>query len=142
MFAFVVKNLAFLKAVPLLPLVFDSLLRLRVFFIKPEILDWLDELEAEASTWPGMSMAVHKYGGLQFNYRGKEIAHLHSNGLLDSRKTKTKLILEGRIQEHHVFAKSGWISFYLRSKDGLDYAKKLLLAAYLKKHQGNLKAEF
>jgi len=141
MFSFVVKNLGFLKAVPMLPLVFDSLLRVRAFITKPKILDWMDELESEALTWPGMSMAIHKYGGLQFNSCGKEIAHLHSNGLLDllcSKKSKMKLMLEGRIQEHHLFAKSGWISFYIRSKDDVNYAKGLLLAAYLKKHKGNL----
>jgi len=138
MFKFVVKNLGFLKSVPVLPLFFDGLLRLQYFFTKPQLLTWLDEIEAEVSTWDGTTLATHKYGGSQFNFNDKEIGHIHSNGLLDilfNVEIKRKLIAEGRVCDHQVFLKSGWLSFYLKCEDDVVYAKKLLLMSYLQKKQ-------
>ncbi|TKC65720.1 hypothetical protein FBD94_02675 [Pedobacter hiemivivus] len=125
--------MGFLKSVPLLPHVFDSLLKLWVFVSKSYLLDWFDEIEEEVLTWEGTSTSIHKYGGLQFNCKGKEIGHLHGNGLLDvlfTREIKQRLLNKGRIQPHHVFEKSGWISFYIKNYHDKAYAKELLQAAY------------
>ncbi|WP_233603283.1 luciferase family protein [Pedobacter sp. KBW06] len=132
-FSFVVRHLGFLKDVPLLPHVFDSLLKFRVFLRNPVLLDWLDEIEAEVLQWEGTVVGLHQYGGIQFDHKGKEIGHLHSNGLLDvlyTREMKLLLLKEGRIQPHHVFEKSGWISFYILTKEDKNYAKELLKIAY------------
>lgn len=56
---------------------FDSLLKLRVFLKKPDLLDWFDEIEAEVLRWEGTTLSLHQYGGVQFNHNGKEIGHLH-----------------------------------------------------------------
>jgi hypothetical protein len=133
LFSFVVRYLGFLKFVPLFPLVFDSLLRLWMLASKPYLLDWLDEIEAEVLSWEGTSTSIHQYGGLQFNCNGKEIGHLHSNGLLDvlySKVAKQQLLDKGRIQSHHIFEKSGWISFYIVKYRDKAYAKELLKMAY------------
>lgn len=135
LFSFTVKYFGFLKVVPALPLVFDSLLKLHSFVFKNELLDWLDEIETEVLSWVGTSAGLHKYGGLQFNYKGREIGHLHSNGLLDvlyNRKLKGQLIAGGRISLHHIFEDSGWISFYIDTDDDVKYAKELLAIAYRK----------
>lgn len=132
-FSFVVRHLSFLKHVPLFPQVFDSMLKIRVFLTKPDLLDWFDEIETEVLRWEGTDVSLHQYGGIQFNRKGKEIGHLHSNGLLDVLYTKERkglLLKEGRIQPHHVFEKSGWISFYIVSQEDKDYAKELLKMAY------------
>lgn len=141
LFSFVVSDLSFLKHVPLFPLVFDSLLKIRTFVTKPYLLDWFDEIEAEVLRWEETDISLHRYGGLQFNCKGKEIGHLHSNGLLDvlySKDTKLRLLKEGRIEPHHVFEKSGWISFYIFSNEDKDYAKELLKRAYDIRVAGNL----
>lgn len=132
MFAFVVKYLGFLKSLPLLPHFFDSLLKLRSLISKPRLLDWLDEIESEVLSWKGTSSSLHKYGGQQFNFQGREIGHLHSNGLLDirySKKLKAERMTEGRISPHHVFPQSGWISFFIKTADDKNYALSLLRAA-------------
>jgi hypothetical protein len=134
-FSFIVKNFGFLKTVPLLPYLFDSWLKIWTFVSRAELLDWLDEIEAEVLKWEGTSISMHKYGGMQFNCNGKEIGHLHSNGLLDvlfSRKVKDRLLTDGRIEPHHVFENSGWISFYLESFDDKKYAQNLLFMSYLR----------
>lgn len=136
LFAFVVKRFSFLKTIPLFALIFDSWLKLWMFICKPEILDWLDEIETEVLTWKGMSAATHKYGGLQFDLHGIEIGHIHSNGIMDvllTRQLKQELLEEGRVVHHHVFSQAGWISFYITSISDKEYAKALLSLAYQRK---------
>jgi len=104
MFTFVTRYVGFLKSVPTLGWLFDGLLKLWAFFTQPTPLDWMDEIETEVLKWDRTTSVIHKYGGMQFNYNGKEIGHIHSNGLIDmllSRSVKAQLIREGRITDHH-----------------------------------------
>lgn len=97
------------------------------------MLDWYDEIEAEILSWKNTTVIGHRYGGMQFNYEKREIGHLHSNGLLDvlyQKECKQELIRAGRVSPHHVFENSGWISFYIRTYDDVQYAKTLLALAY------------
>lgn len=133
MFQFVVKRLGFLKRVPLLPILFDSWIKIWVYFTNKDLAKCIDDIETEVSGWAGISIALHKYGGTQFNVHKKEIAHIHSNGLLDilfDKKTKEHLLKEGRINHHHVFENSGWISFYIKTEKDKEYAVELLRKAY------------
>ena len=137
MFNFVVRYLNFLRSVPLLPILFDSLLRLYNLIINPELMNCLDEIETEVLSWAGTCTCLHKYGGLQFNFLGKEIGHIHSNGILDirfNRQTKHQLMRDGKIEDHHVFASSGWISFSIKKRNDCTYAKELLRMSYLRKN--------
>ncbi|TSD64054.1 hypothetical protein FFF34_015995 [Inquilinus sp. KBS0705] len=117
MFGFVVKHLGFFKYIPGLALVFDAWLACWSAISHPQLLDWIDEIEAEVLRWPNTTATTHKYGGLQLNYGKTELGHIHSNGLLDmllSRKTKRELMLRyDRVHDHHSFKKTGWISFYM-----------------------------
>lgn len=136
MFKFIVKRFGFLKFIPYMGLVFDSQLRIWMLVTGSKIPAYLDDVEAEFLTWPAATAILHKYGGIQFNYKGKEIGHIHSNGLLDilfDRKTKQVLFAEGRIEHHHTFINSGWVSFYIKTEEDKEYAVKLLKMAYLRK---------
>ena len=133
MFHFIVSNFNFLKHIPLLPQVFDNLPRVWVLLTKSELSTWLDEIETEVLSWQNTIVSIHKYGGLQFNYLGKEIGHIHSNGLLDvlfTLKTKKALLEIERISQHHVFIKSGWVSFYIKHPQDKKYALELLQLKY------------
>lgn len=134
-FNIIVKYLGFLKHVPLLPHLFDTQLKLWTLIARPHLLDAIDDIEAEILKWDGTNVGMHKYGGLQFNYHQKEIGHIHSNGLLDirfNRKIKQQLLLDGRVTDHHIFKKSGWISFYINTDEDRLYAQQLLQIAYTK----------
>jgi hypothetical protein len=138
MFLFVLRYLGFLKSIPLVPLVFDSLLRVITMITHRSILVYVDDIEAEVSRWDGIRTTLHKYGGLQFNYQSTELGHIHGNGLLDmllNKRTKVELLKEGRIQDHHSFINSGWISFYIKTEDDKRYAIQLLALAYRHKNQ-------
>ena len=133
MFRFVVKRLSFLKKVPLLPHLFDAWMRIWIYFTNRDLAKTIDDIELEISSWKGVSLSLHKYGGTQFNVGAKEIGHIHSNGLLDilfNKSLKTELLKEGRVSDHHVFKNSGWISFYVKTKEDKEYAVGLLREAY------------
>ena len=123
---------------PLFPHLFDAWLKIWSVITFSPTLDHIDNIESEVLTWRGTSTSLHKYGGTQFNYGQKEIGHIHGNGLLDirfSRAVKAALIKQSKIDDHHVFKNSGWISFYVKTLDDVVYAKKLLEMAYLKLQQ-------
>jgi len=129
MFRFVTVYLGFLKSVPTLGWAFDSWLKVWALITKPIILDWMDEIEAEVLQWENTTAKIHKYGGLQFDCGRKEIGHIHSNGLLDmllNRSVKQTLMADGRIEDHHSFKNTGWISFYIRNPEDKKYAIQLL----------------
>ena len=134
MFVFVIRHFGFLKFVPGLALLFDAQLKLWTLIANPKLLDWIDDVEKEVLTWPDTTITTHKYGGLQFNYQGKELGHIHSNGLLDillSRKIKNEVMQQdGRVQDHHSFKNSGWISFYMKCHSDKQLALELLEQAY------------
>lgn len=133
------RYFGFLKRVPLLPHVFDAGFKLWLVVSNSELADHIDAIEARVSGWDDTTVSLHKYGGIQFSYAGREMGHIHSTGLLDirfSKAIKTRLLTESRIGPHHVFANSGWISFYIRNKEDRYYAIKLLAIAYSNiKHQ-------
>ncbi|SEQ88534.1 luciferase domain-containing protein [Pedobacter rhizosphaerae] len=138
-FHFTVKWLGGLKAVPLLGQVFDSCLKIYVSVLKPELLDWIDEIEREVCSWEDTTVGLHRYGGTQFNYRQKEIGHIHSNGILDvrlNRKTKQLLIQENKVKAHHVFKRSGWISLYIVNKKDIETALTILRLSYKRVSNG------
>lgn len=133
MFLFTIKYLGFLKFIPGLAFAFDCWLKIWTLFTNPLILDMMDDIEAEVLKWKDTNAGFHKYGGLQLNHKGKEIGHIHSNGLLDmllTRSVKRQLIEEGLIRDHHSFKNTGWISFYMESINDKEYALKLLKIGY------------
>lgn len=141
MFNIAVKYLGFLKHIPGVGFLFDSWLKVWTLLTSPTLLDYMDEIEREISRWDGVSIGLHKYGGMQFDYNNREIGHIHSNGLLDmllNRKLKQQLMREGKILDHHVFKHTGWISFYIKTQADRDYALRLLKLGYQLQRQRNL----
>lgn len=133
-FDWVVKSLGFLKHLPVLPHVFDALLKLTSLLTNKNLPDYIDEIETEVCAWPNTTVQVHKYGGIQFNNHNCELGHIHGNGLLDillSREQKASLMKEYPIQDHHVFKNSGWVSFRIKTDKDKQMAIDLLRHAYL-----------
>ena len=102
------------------------------------VLDHIDNIENTVLSWKNTSTRPHKFGGIQFNVGDKEIGHIHGNGLLDipfSRLIKEQLITEsnGRVKEHHIFKKSGWISLYIHDTEDRDLAIRTLMRSYEEK---------
>lgn len=134
MLRFVTQYFGFLKAVPGAALVFDAWLRVATLFTHPEVSGYIDSIDREVSEWDNIRISIHKYGGLQFNYAKHELGHIHSNGLLDmlfTREMKKQLMAaDSRVEHHHVFKNTGWISFYIKTEADAAYAVRLLKMVY------------
>lgn len=132
MFRFVVQHLRGLARVPGLPQLFDAVLLAWTWTAHPARLAAIQEIETQALALPGVRLCVHRLGGIGFARGRRELGHLHGNGLLDlfvGRERRDALVAEGRAEPHHVFAESGWISFWLRTPTDTPAALDLLALA-------------
>ena len=125
-FAFAVRRLKWLAAIPGAPQVFDAMLLISTALFYPARLRALGAIEKAVNQISGVRQGVHRLGGVGFFFRGKECSHLHGNGLLDcfvGRAYRDVLVRERRASPHHVFPRSGWISFWI--KDGADVQRAI-----------------
>ncbi len=134
MFRIVTQYFTWLKYIPLMPHVFDALLKIQLVIFNRTLLDKLDDIEETVESWPNVAISMHKYGGTQFNLNNREIGHLHGNGLLDvplNLSLKAELMHKYPVQDHHMFAASGWISFWIKDSNDKDLALQILQKAYI-----------
>lgn len=135
MFRLIVNYLKIFKHVPFFALWLDAAMMITNMIFRPEVVLSIEKIEDEVSTWKDVTLTLHKFGGLQFNYGKTELGHIHSNGILDvlfSRQLKHSLIKDGLVEDHHVFKRSGWTSLYITSSEDVDKALYLLALSYRK----------
>jgi hypothetical protein len=68
------------------------------------------------SSWPGVTVTAHRFGGTEYRYGKKEMGHVHGDRLADlplPRRLHDELIAAGRAQPHHVLPESGWVSVWI-----------------------------
>jgi hypothetical protein len=131
-FAFVVRKLRWLAKVPGAPQIFDAMLLGATGLFHPARLRAISEVEAQVRRWPGMEIGVHRLGGIGFFFQGKESSHIHGNGLLDGfvgRASRDEMVNDGRALSHHIFPRSGWISFWIRDEKDVRPALALIRIA-------------
>ena len=132
-FNFVVRKLRWLGRVPLAPQFFDTVLLISTALLSPSRLRAISAVEREAQRLPHVNLAVHRYGGIGFYFRGKEMSHIHGNGLLDclvGRANRDLLLRGSDVTAHHVFPRSGWISFFVKDPNDVEQALELIQIAH------------
>ena len=75
-----------------------------------------DQIVREVASWPGVTVAPHRFGGVEFRVGRRELGHLHGNRLADLPfpvHVRERLVAEGKASRHHVLPQSGWISRYI-----------------------------
>ena len=85
------------------------------------------------STWERVTIAPHRFGGVEFQVGNREIGHLHGNYQADipfSAQLRKELVASGRVSLHHLYPNSGWVSFYIRSADDVPALIELLKLNY------------
>lgn len=95
----------------------------------------LKKLEDELSTWPGISVHPHRFGGHEFRLGGAEVGHVHTGGIVDipfTRAVHDVLLAEGLAQEHRWVPNSGWVTFRIRTEQDLNHALWLFRLSYLR----------
>jgi hypothetical protein len=137
MFNFVVRHLRGLRFVPGLAFGFDCLLLAFYMLVRPRVIAAIEQVETETLAWPGVTKGLHRFGGAELRVGGREIGHLHGNGLLDvplTRALRQQLVADGKAKPHHIYPASGWISYYMNSEYDVRGAVALLRLSY-ERHQ-------
>jgi len=83
--------------------------------------------------WPEVTQAPHRFGGIEFRCRGKEIGPLHGDALCDiplSKPMRDEFVAAGMAEPHHIHPDSGWVSVRLRSDRDVANAIEILRRKY------------
>lgn len=92
-----------------------------------------EQLERELLSWEGVSVHPHRFGGIEYQFQGKELGHLHGVSLVDMpfpKQQRDELVANGRVHPHHIYPESGWISFYISGVEDLPSLLELFLMQY------------
>ena len=130
---FLARYFGFLRGVPLLPNAFDLLLWTWTTLFSPDRRRAMEALWCEVEGWDAVTGHAHRFGGREWRVGGREIGHLHGNGVLDVRLTRNvarERIAAGAACEHHVFPGTGWTSLPISGMADLDKAEALLRRAF------------
>jgi len=71
----------------------------------------------DVSSWAGVTIGEHRFGGVEFRVGRRELGHLHGTiaDLPFPRRIRDELIAAGRARPHHVVPDSGWITVPMRT---------------------------
>jgi len=75
------------------------------------------QIERAVAGWEGVTVNLHRFGGIEFRVGRRELGHLHGNRLADLPfpvRVREELVRAGRAEPHHIHAESGWVSYYIR----------------------------
>jgi len=81
------------------------------------------------TSWAGVTVAPHRFGGMEYVIGRREIGHIHGDQLVDipfPKKVRDEIVAAGRAQPHHILPETGWVSFYLREENDVEKAITLL----------------
>ncbi len=96
-------------------------------------LDIEAQLRREILSWPGVTVAPHRYGGIEFRLGKRELGHLHGDYLADlpfPTRVREELVAAGRAMPHHILPLSGWVSYPIRDAEAISGALALFRLAY------------
>lgn len=79
-----------------------------------------EQIAAEVASWPGVTSAPHRFGGVEFRLGRRELGHLHGDRIADlpfPRRIRDELVADGRARPHHVLPDSGWVTAPIPADD-------------------------
>ena len=133
MLAWLFRHVPLLRLIPGLPPLFDTFLLAWTALFHPKCLAALHQIEQTVLAWPGVTVKIHRFGGTEFNLGRNEIGHLHGHGLLDipfTNAIRDEVVSAGQAQPHHIFSRSAWVSYSIRSEADVPGAIRLLRRSY------------
>ncbi|MGO8793129.1 MAG: luciferase family protein [Terriglobia bacterium] len=71
----------------------------------------------EVSSWDGVAVREHRFGGVEFRVGRRELGHLHARfaDLAFPRNVRDELVASGRARPHHFLPESGWVTVPMRT---------------------------
>jgi predicted DNA-binding protein (MmcQ/YjbR family) len=85
------------------------------------------------TSWGGITLALHRFGGTAFMLGKRELGHIHGDRLIDipfPKPVRDELISSGQAEPHHILPESGWISFFLDTEADIDHAIDLMRTSF------------
>ena len=95
--------------------------------------DIAESITREVSSWTGVTVQPHRFGGVEFRVGRRELGHLHGGYLADlpfPTAIRNQLVESGRAAPHHILPHSGWISFRIRRTEDVGAAIDLFRLNY------------
>ena len=92
-----------------------------------------DAITKAAISWAGVTVAPHRFGGVNYVIGKREIGHIHGDYMVDipfPKKVRDEIVAAGRAQLHHILPETGWVSFYLLQQEDVEKAIALLHESY------------
>lgn len=92
-----------------------------------------DEITREVLSWPDVTEAPHRFGGVEFRFHGRELGHLHGGVMADlpfPKSVRDELVAAGRASPHHVLPESGWVTFRIRGPEDVPAVVALFRMQY------------
>jgi len=79
--------------------------------------DATETVVREVSSWDGVTVHEHRFGGVEFRAGRRELGHLHPRfaDLPFPRRLRDELVASGRARKHHVLPDSGWVTVPMRT---------------------------
>ena len=90
-------------------------------------------IEREVTSWEGVTVHPHRFGGVEFRLGKRELGHLHGDRLADlpfKRTIRDMLVETGRARPHHVLPESGWVSKPIETDEDVDEVIELFRLSY------------
>ena len=95
--------------------------------------DAAEQIQEAVSSWEGITVHPHRFGGMEYRLGSREIGHVHGGRLVDipfPTRVKHELVASGQAVPHHVLPETGWVSFYIREPGDVEKAVALLRRSY------------
>jgi len=92
-----------------------------------------ERIRREVSSWPGVTVEPHRFGGLEYRVGRREIGHVHGDALADLPfpvAIRRQLVAAHRAMPHHILPDSGWVSYVMRTPVDADGAIALFRLNY------------
>ena len=128
--SFLSARLRILRSIPPLPHLLDTFLWIHTFLFRKKTFRVMEDLFEDVLTWDGVTWHLHRFGGREWRVLGREIGHLHGNGVLDiflpDKRIAEEAIGSEEALEHHTHPKTAWVSIALETPPDADAAKRLL----------------
>lgn len=83
--------------------------------------------------WEQVTVASHRFGGVEFRLGRRELGHIHDDHLVDlpfPKLVRDQIISAGEAEPHHILPETGWVSVFLRSEEDVERAIRLLRRSF------------
>ncbi len=127
------KDYKWFKGIPFIPILIDEQVKVFTMLFRPVVFKQMIHFNKWMKAHDGIVVKYHRYGGLEYRIKNREICHMHGDGLVDvktNREMKSKFIPSKYAKDHHVLSESGMLSLELEGLESL-LALKIIIKEVL-----------